>query len=160
MVNQQHGKRPSSPATLHRNLQTSAWSCGRGFFSPLNFSEKHFLWLLIHHLNCWNLTVFSLILYLAKKLTDHQNRMGFTKLKSAEALRIAWEESLPFSSSATVTHRPFRQTELPPLNPSGLKDQLQRLLQNRYSKELLTLWPKFCQRASWICSHTSAIPSA
>lgn len=54
--------------------------------------------------------------------------MGFSKLKSAEALRIA--ESLPFSSSATATHRPFRQIELPLLNPSGLRDQLQRLLQN------------------------------
>lgn len=69
--------------------------------------------------------------YLAKKWTNHQNGMGFRKLKSAEALRVAG--SLPFSSPATASQGSFRQIELPLLNPSGtqhLRYQLQRLLQN------------------------------
>lgn len=100
-----------------------------GDIFPFQFPyEKYFLWLLTHHPNCWNLTLFSFNLYLTKKLTNHQNRMGFRKLKSGQVLRIA--ESLPFSSSATATHGPFRQFEVPLLNPSGLRDQLQRLLQN------------------------------
>lgn len=69
--------------------------------------------------------------YLAKKWTNHQNGMGFRKLKAAEAPRVAG--SLPFSSPATASQGPFRQIELPLLNPSGmqhLRYQLQRPLQN------------------------------
>lgn len=92
----------------------------------------------------------------AKKLTDHQNRMGFRKLQSTEALQIA--ESLPLSSSATATHGPFKQIELPLLNPSGLRDQLQRPPQN-------TGWTPYsllgchwsCCRLSSSCSVANSI---
>lgn len=108
---------------LLRDISRHQHDLVAGDFSPFQFPYgKHFLWLLTHNPKCWNLTLFSLNFYLAKKLTNHQNRMGFRKLKSAEALRIA--KSLPFSSSATATQEPFRQIELPLLHLAGLRDQL------------------------------------
>lgn len=140
MVNQQHVKRPCSPATLQRHLQTLIWSCGRGF-SAISISLWEALSVASHPPNCWNLTLFSLNFYLAKKITNNQNRMGFRKLKAAEALRIpessllflchcnTWAFQADWASSAQSIW-----SQGPALKAAP-----------KHNKELLTFCPIFCQ---------------